>query len=146
MKKPKKRNKKHVADKRARAVAKQIQVWSWESDVEDGLRIAYGRMRYCGLWYQLDQKQVTNLIARQNNWAVALRALVLNDKFKEEIIAEIVNADNIALNDLEPVLQELKDSLNQRCEGLQVLDKGWIATSYKNKGRIDSGFELECLE
>lgn len=97
----------HNAHKRAQAVFSNVRLWSRESMREDGTQIAHGMARVGFVWRDLDQKQVTGIIAKTNNWVIVCRAFCcLNGQTWVE--SEAMAARAVKVNDFEALYADMR--------------------------------------
>jgi len=133
------KRKQHNAFKRAQTAFSNVRLWSWESMREDGTQIAHGMARIGYVWRDLDQQQVTGIIAKPNNWVVICRALCeLNGETCIE--DERRSAQHLKVNDFEMIYREMRAGVLASAieAGAQVQDVGWIIQSFGKADKIDN--------
>lgn len=138
----KKRNKKHNPDKRAQRFFSNTRLWSWETMRDSkGQRLSHGEARCGFVWKPLSQREVDNLITRNNNWAVCCRALC-HVNGSTWIESEIRSARDIKVNDFADLYDDLRNAVLSQVRLSHVVDVGWIVQSFGKFDRTDSNFEL----
>lgn len=129
--------KQHNAFKRAQTAFSNVRLWSWESMREEGTQIAHGMARIGYVWRDLDQQQVTGIIARSNNWVVICRALCeLNGH--QWIESEAMAARAVKVNDFEDLYADMRRGVMASVNRVQVQDVGWIIQSFGKEDKIDN--------
>lgn len=128
--------KRHNAFKRCQQVFSNVRLWSWESMREDGTQIAHGMARIGFVWRDLDQKQVTGIITKTNNWMIVCRALCcLNGQTWVE--SEAMSARAVKVSDFEALYTDMRRGVMASVNRAQVQDVGWIIQSFSNTAPID---------
>lgn len=108
---------------------------------ENGTRISHGEARCGFVWKPLSQREVDNLIVRNNNWVICCRALCSNGS-DTWIETEIRSARDIKINDFAFMYDDLRNEVLSAVQLRHVIDVGWIVHSFGKESRIDDGFEL----
>lgn len=126
----------HNALKRCQQVFSNVRLWSWESMREDGTQIAHGMARIGYVWRDLDQQQVSGIIARKNNWVIICRAFGM---FNNDIIIddERRSAEQVLVSDFEEEYRKMRAGALSGMNRAHVQDVGWIIQSFGTEDCID---------
>jgi len=135
------KRKHHNAFKRCQQVFSNVRLWSWESMREDGVQIAHGMARIGFVWRDLDQRQVSSIVDKSNNWAIICRALCRFPGDTDDCIEqELISLPMVRVNDLQEQYRKMRAGVLASVNKRHVIDVGWIVQSYKDVTPVDDEY------
>lgn len=140
----KRRIKKHNPNKRAQRFFSRMMLWTWESEAEGEQQIAYGQNWMGAFWRDLQQREIQEVMRRNNNWVVICRALCRVDDHVW-VESEARSARDTKVSDFEGMFSEMRTGIFQKVKLAHVYDFGWIISSFGKTDRIDDNLEMKYL-
>jgi len=134
----------HNPVKRAKRILSNTRLWSWESMIENGTRIAYGESFYWPKWVSLSQQQVNSLVQRPQNWALCFRAIYLHKDGSFEIESETAIGRDLRVNDFGQLQEGMRRRIVKQLDIDKICDVGWICQSFHSEEQLDK-INLEMI-
>lgn len=139
------KRKKHNPHKRAQRLMGNVRMWSWESEVEDDVRILRAEYKRGFVWLPMTKEDTLRTANKINNWSLILRAILWYPDGKSDVNTVIADFRNVNLAQLEVEAKALRETALKRVQRGHIVDVGWLAISYTDAPRTEGDKDLAHL-
>ena len=136
------KRKKHNPIKRAQRLMANVRLWSWESDVDKGIRVLNAEFKRGIVWLPMTGRDAILTANRINNWSLVVRVITWYPDGKVDVKTVIADFRNVDLARLEIEAKALRKEALDKVQKGHIVDVGWLAISFTNTPRTEGNKDL----